>query len=150
MTDWILLDSDALNAPSHKNVGEVSVSTQLSPHDVPIAIRGGAVGNKCGDKLFVIEFRYLDDEPWRLESRTDGIHVRVGKHSGRLYGIEIDPSIVQPGRFEFRHDVKKAVDSAIDELAGIRSRRRGRAAINNFRVAKAAIASVSESLFQPA
>jgi hypothetical protein len=59
----------------------------MSPYDVPQALRGRY--DKAA-KRFVIEFRYLGDEDTRDESGGEHVVLRLGRNSGRIYGIVLD------------------------------------------------------------
>lgn len=86
MSDWIRLNTEVLNPTREIDVAGVAVKVRLSPHDVPIAVRGRRDEQQG---RFCIEFKYLDDEPSRIHSDQPEFRVWVGASSGRLCSIEI-------------------------------------------------------------
>ncbi len=65
----------------------IEVGILISPYDIPDGVRGGY------DKdlnRFVVEFRYMVDEEYRSLDVDDGVCIRLGKHSGRIVGVEVD------------------------------------------------------------
>jgi hypothetical protein len=142
MSEWIRLDSAALNKPRREDLEGVTVTVQLSPHDVPCGVRGSVIA----DRKFLVEFRYIDDEAWRLEPHSEGIAVRVGKHSGRLYGVEINRSVFEKsgGSVSIGILAPDLAEKTIDSEAETPARMR---VAENFRVARDAIASVASKLF---
>lgn len=96
MSEWLELDPTKLNVGTQKEIRGVQVNVHLSPYDVPDGVRG-----YFDKKLnrFVIEFRYMGQEdPNESVDRIDHQrHVRaiVGRHSRRLYRIEIDTISLQ-------------------------------------------------------
>ena len=91
MADWISVDRMRLNAERSENIGGVTVRVMLSPYDIPTAARGSHDPH-TGD--FVIEFAYLDNEPWKIHP-AGGTTLRIGKRSGRLYGIIIPDDLLK-------------------------------------------------------
>lgn len=86
---WIEIDPNSLDLPAEREeVGDVHISILMSPHDIPEAVRGYFDEDS---KRFIIELRYLDSEPWRVEERRDDpVRIRLGRHSRRLCGFEVD------------------------------------------------------------
>lgn len=84
---WIEIPFNPSRLSEHSESNGVHVTIMLSPYDIPEAVSG-----YHDDDLgrFVIEFRYLDDEPWRREPRDEVLTIRIGRHTRRLFGIEID------------------------------------------------------------
>lgn len=97
MPNWLQLDPQRLSQTEDQerkgwerlvpDREGVNVEISLSPYDIPEAARGRYDEEH---HRFVIEFKYIEDEPWKRISENEAIHFRVGKNSGRLYGIEID------------------------------------------------------------
>lgn len=83
--------------PTETEIRGVTVSVGLSPYDIPDAVRGGY---DSSIEAFLIEFRYIGTEPWVRKKAQDHLHLRVGKHTKRLYGIEIDTAAVGAQRVE--------------------------------------------------
>jgi hypothetical protein len=150
MRDWIKLDSAALNTTQDRKFGGMTFHMQLSPHDVPVAVR--SIEGEGALRKFVVEFRYIDEEPWKLEKLEEGISCRVGKYSGRLYGLEIGSSAVRSDRRSERDKGQLSLPfiaaHAIDAAVEIRKPApKNRAIIENFAAAKAGMSAVGEKLF---
>ena len=76
-----------VNEATDEDVRGVTVRVMLSPFDVPRA--ASADYDKDG-RIFRLKFEYLgSDEPTREKASGEGISLVVGKHSERLYGINI-------------------------------------------------------------
>ena len=85
--EWIEVDPVDLADTRTRNVNGVRITFMPSPYDLPDAFRG------YYDKAlncFVIEFQYLADEKTENEEHGPYVTLRVGKNSGRVYGIEVD------------------------------------------------------------
>jgi hypothetical protein len=88
LSDWLYLSLNMGDfEASHKTEGGVSVSTSPSPYDVPEAAR--TTIDKNNNRLS-IEFQYIGKEPVMVKPEQAGISVRLGKNSGRLYGIDLE------------------------------------------------------------
>jgi hypothetical protein len=89
MDGWIELDPEWLDRRRELNTTNdgVEILVFVSPYDVPDAVR--AHRDKAAD-IFVVEFRYIQDEPWSRHPCNRMIALRTGSHSGRLLGVEID------------------------------------------------------------
>lgn len=90
MSDWIKLDPRTAAEsfePQRRSLDGIQIELAVSPYDVPDAVRGYI--NK-DENNFVIEFRYLDDEAWKVTQLDSSIALRLGTHTERLYGLEID------------------------------------------------------------
>jgi hypothetical protein len=84
---WIEVDPKAVNLPKTEKLDGVEVTVMMSPYDVPQALRGRYDDTS---RRFVIEFRYLGEEETRDETHREHVVLRLGKNSGRLYGIVLD------------------------------------------------------------
>jgi len=71
----------------HKSKGGVTVTFRASPFDVPEAFRGRFDED---EQVFVIEFRYLANEPLIRESHDPVVWAETGRNSGRLYRLGLD------------------------------------------------------------
>lgn len=83
---WIQVDPTTLDRPKKERVDGVEITVLMSPYDIPEAVRGfydAELGR------FVIELRYVAEEELRNENR-EHLSLRLGKNSGRLYGVELD------------------------------------------------------------
>ena len=77
---WIKVKPDNYVEPTE----DVEPGVFVSPYDIPNGIR---VGYDEGLGRFVAEFHYMVDEKYRRLS-GDGVRYRLGKHSGRIIGVE--------------------------------------------------------------
>lgn len=144
MPEWIQLDRLKLNAERPEIIGGVEVNVTLSPHDVPTAVRGS---REPGG--FLIEFTYLDEEPWRVAQLDDGLRVRLGRSSGRLYGIMVpDGLLPKNAPCQLSVSLPPIIDRAEHTLSRLRKPWWRRLILNsdNFQVAKEAILGASERL----
>ena len=89
MDGWIELDPDCFEQRRELNTANdgIEVTLYVSPYDVPGAVR---IRRDPKGHRFVIEFRYVEDEPVVRRLCGDLLSLRSGAHSGRLLGIEID------------------------------------------------------------
>jgi len=87
MKDWVILDQARLNQRREKEIRGVRINVFLSPYDIPQAIRG-QYDQQIGQ--FLIEFKYMEDEPIVRDQKDLALVLRIGKNSGRLFGIEVD------------------------------------------------------------
>lgn len=109
-------------------IEEVDIGILISPYDIPDGIRGGYDEHL---KRFVVEFRYMVDEEYRREDGDDGVSIRLGKHSSRIVGIEIDVDRLRASgvtvAVENRKDAYTAMGHAIrnvQNLGKAKARRR--------------------------
>jgi len=86
-SEWIEVDPSAVNPPKTEELDGVEVTVLMSPYDIPKALRGRY---DKSSKRFVIEFHYIGDEATRDEPSEGHLVLRLGKNSGRLYGIILD------------------------------------------------------------
>ena len=65
----------------------IEAGVLISPYDIPNGVRGG-----YDDDLdcFVVEFRYMVNEEYRSVGADNGTRIRLGKHSSRIIGVEVD------------------------------------------------------------
>jgi hypothetical protein len=141
--EWIKVDGLALNTPREASIGGEHVMLRLSPHDVPCGVRGSLIASG-GVEKFLVEFRYIDEEDWRIEPHSEGVAVRTGKHSGRLFGIEVESRMLKKVGDSVRIEVFTAIDGAVQSKRGSNS---ARSMLENFMVAKKAVESVANRLF---
>lgn len=103
LREWVRLESME-SKDERSKVNDISVIFRVSPYDVPEAIRGSRDPNT---DRFRIEFRYLSDEPTEEHRGRDGSLLYLGKHSGRLYGIELPAVPGGVARFEVRFEIER-------------------------------------------
>lgn len=94
--------------------GGVTIEMSVSPYDVPNEVKGDFDKES---KRFLIEFKYLQDEPWKRESHGEHVFLRVGKHSHRLYGIEVDVTALGTDSVELKVQARERVNSALEAIS---------------------------------
>lgn len=143
MSKWLQVDLDTETPEDRQLIRGVKVKLLVSPYDIPEAVRGFYDEQK---HRFVIEFRYIGDEPTELQPQDRHITLVVGKNSGRLYGIEIDVDTLKVEVVGLRMEIIKEVNEALDNLVqkSISPSRR-----DNYRLTKDAISARQEQLFLP-
>ena len=105
---WIPVQADRYDEP-HEVGLEDEVDSFISPYDVPDGIRGTYNQKR---KRFVIEFRYLVDEDYRTRRAERGpVRVRLGRHSRRIVGFEIDSQELKSSK-ESSQERDRAADDA--------------------------------------
>lgn len=87
LSRWISIDSVKYDSDSVESSDGVELHVFVSPYDLPSAVRGRVDG---ATRRFVIDFKYLSEEP-QVERRIDEhVSFSIGKHSHRVYRIEAD------------------------------------------------------------
>ena len=91
--EWISIKPQDLifaDAPTPAPIdnNEPTVRSFISPYDLPMAIR--PIGRKDGS--FTIDFKYIEDEPFDFIKEGQGIWLGLGKTSGRLIAVRLDPN----------------------------------------------------------
>ena len=134
ISQWLKIDRRKFKSP--RTHGIVFLP---SPYDLPEAVRGFI--DQANGKL-VIQIKYLGgaeepNEPLDTESQDEHLVFRVGRHSHRLYQIEIDPQRI--GTVRMLQDVDKGIDWLSDERK--RPTNRGR-----YGVAKVAVSQRAHDL----
>lgn len=111
LSDWIQVDDSRYEATESLSGGRrVLIEVSVSPYDVPQLVRG----EFCVERnRFIVDFRYLTDEPTKSVRLDDHAIGRVGKNSGRLYSLELDVNAMSVESI----DLRVKVDQAISELA---------------------------------
>jgi hypothetical protein len=142
MAEWLKLDPAEFSKAEHKSLHGVDVEVYLSPYDIPEAVRGSY--NK-ENRRFLIEFKYIGgDEP--LETETDnrsGAILKIGRHSKRIYQIEIDMDSTKEKMIGLRLILPK-VDRVLNKLAKDFSSTRH---MGNYEVAKEILAKRADKIF---
>lgn len=107
--EWIKVDEKQYDSPP-KEIKRSGVVFEvfISPYDLPEAVRGSYDDQR---KRFVIEFRYIQDEPKEKVVGGQFVTFEVGKHSKRLYHIEVDVDKLRVNTVALQ-----LVDKAIDHL----------------------------------
>lgn len=127
---WIsVLPETSSRSDEKETIRGIEYNVFISPHDVPVAARG-RYDPKI--KRFVIEFRYIDDESWTREPQDDSLSLRVGRRSGRLYGLEVDVDRLAVDAVGVRlhaHSPERAMhefEQALEQILDKPARRTGR------------------------
>lgn len=141
MGEWIPLDSSKLNTPQRMEVKGVSLDVLMSPFDIPTDVRT----SKINDGDLLIEFRYMDEEPKHRQIKDEGITLIIGKHSERVFGLEIDKSKFETnGQTVTLRLIIPEASSAIDHL----NKKLGKRAFKrNYEVAKKALSNMASQEF---
>lgn len=142
MSEWVRLDAEKLNTPQPQAIRGVNITVRMSPYDVPEAVRGyydKALGR------FVIEFRYIGDELLKQKQEGEHITLRIGRYSGRLYGIEVDVDAMRTQAVDLILEVSDAVLQAIDDSLAHVPPKRSRH--ENYEVARDAITQNKGEIF---
>ncbi len=144
MTDWIRLNPEQVSKEARqvKRQNGVEITLTLSPYDVPDAVRGAFDSSL---KRFVIEFSYIAEEPWEKRVQDQFVALRIGKNSGRIYGIEIDVVAMQASVIGLKMQLPKIVNKAIDKELRTDGKKRHRQ--KNYEIAKSVISSERNDLF---
>jgi len=135
---WIKLDSKNLNKPTSTEIKGVRVNVLLSPYDIPNSVRG--YYDKDTSK-FMIEFRYITEEPSKRQRHDDYLAFHIGKNSGRLYKIEIDVDSMKANAVEL---TLKTISDAIQGMHPKNTQRK-----KNYEVARNVINSKKKDLLSP-
>lgn len=141
MSQWLKLKPAVLNTERHQLIRGVQVNVFMSPHDVPGAVRGEFEKSL---NRFVIEFKYIDEEPWNRVASDHNIALRVGRHSGRLHGIEIDAVGSQADKVQLRMHI---VDMIKQALTGFAQHSGKNNRIANYQIAKDVISKEQDQIF---
>jgi hypothetical protein len=140
MSDWLYLGLNAMDFASKKSEAGVSVSNSPSPYDVPEAAR---LNFDEPRKHLFIEFQYIGSEPVKKIVEDSGISFRLGKNSGRLYGIEVE--------LEKINNTEITVDGITGRIAqtigGLAASCNQPARTNNYIMVQQAVTSEKASLF---
>lgn len=140
MSEWIQLTPDEFELSKKRVIRGVQVGVRVSPHNVPKGVRGD-FDSKL--KRFVIEFKYLDEEPLRVLEPSPFYRLKEGKNSGRLYAIEIDVQAFKAAAVQL--NLQTQFTNAIDNFA---NSRKEEGAEENLDLLKAVIASKGKDLFE--
>ncbi|MGQ0814841.1 MAG: hypothetical protein ACT4O1_10305 [Gemmatimonadota bacterium] len=110
---WIRVDPEEFERQAIGRKGRgIEFTVFVSPYDVPEAIRGRYDERK---KRFLIEFKYIQNEPWRLQPQDDHVALRLGENSGRLQGIEVDVVALKAAHIKL--DLINRVERTIERAA---------------------------------
>ncbi len=101
---------------------DLKLNIVVSPDDIPDSVRGAYDGDH---KKFVIEFKYMVREEYDIDHVSEEVGVRIGQHSGRILGFEIDVDVLKArsvGRLNHAAPATakafRAVEAAIELVVG--------------------------------
>jgi hypothetical protein len=112
--EWIAVDPAHLAEKKREKMeGGAEVILTASPYDVPDGVRANY---DPAHKRWVIEFRYLGSEPFKRVQKSAYVTLWIGKHSDRLYGLEIDADRAQAEHqgVQWVNLVVKAIDQQME------------------------------------
>jgi hypothetical protein len=113
MPDWIDIDLNKCRTERKAVIRGSEVELFVSPYDAPIALRGYL---DIKTKRFVVEFKYIGDEPAKDQPFGKYVTFRVGQFSGRLYGFSIELSTVAANKSELRSVLLEEMKQAMSHL----------------------------------
>lgn len=114
MSNWLPVDPESANPTQTKREGGVTIELFMAPHDVPEAVRGQYDQQK---RRFVIEFRYIDDEPGLREGpKAEHLQIFFGRHSGRIRRIEVDVDTLKARQVTLRTLVSDRVNAMLRRM----------------------------------
>jgi len=143
MAEWLQIDLDTEAAERHERIQGVSVALLVSPYDIPAAVRGFFDESK---RRFIVEFKYMGEEPTEMSRQDHYANLIVGKNSRRLYGMELDVEALQAERVEVRIGIIKEVNEALDQLV---RKPLSPNRLDNYLLAKDAVLITQDELFLP-
>jgi hypothetical protein len=147
MAKWLQVNLDTTAAERRGWIRGVNVELLVSPYDIPEAVRGWFDETR---KLFVIDFKYMADEPRETKRHDRYTTLVVGKNSCRLYGMELDVKALQAERIELKIELKIAVVNEVNEaLEGLVRQPLAPSRLDNYILAKNAVSITQTELFSP-
>jgi hypothetical protein len=99
MTYWSKFELPTLREPLARYVRGARIDVLPSPYDSPELFRTYLDSQK---NQWVIEFKYIDEEPLISFRASNALRLRLGRNSGRVYRIEAAPEFLR----DFRHRAK--------------------------------------------
>lgn len=102
--EWTWVDPQTIVEPESKSLDGVHITLMMSPYDLPEAVRGFYNSTR---ERFLIQFKYLSDEPTKAERMGELVSLTLGEKSGRIYEIELD---VAKAEAQFVGLMIKAID----------------------------------------
>lgn len=149
MDEWLNLtrrELEELNPGKTERAKGVIVHLFMSPHDVPEAVRGRYDSSR---KRFVIDFRYISEEPTEERQRDEHLSLRIGRHSGRLHGIIIDVDALKAKSVSLHMHTQEVAHNAVrDAMRNLIAHPPTKRRAENYRVAAEVISSKRDRLFE--
>lgn len=145
MSRWLQVNPDIEEFTERRQTegSKVKVEFLVSSYDIPGAVRGSY--NKEKDR-FVIEFKYIGDEPTKAQPQDNYVTFVIGKNSGRLYGIEIDVKALRVEKVELRMKIKDEVKKTLNNLI---QKPINRLRQDNYRLTQKALSEIEDELYSP-
>ncbi|QII09508.1 hypothetical protein KsCSTR_01290 [Candidatus Kuenenia stuttgartiensis] len=122
---------------------KVKVEFLISSYDIPEAVRGSYNKEKY---RFVIEFKYIGDEPTKAEPQDNYVTFVIGKNSSRLYRIEIGVKALRVEKVELRMKIK---DKGKKTLNNLIQKPINRLRQDNYRLTQKALSEIEDELYSP-
>ena len=148
MSKWLQVNPDAeeLTQRLQTEGSKVKVEFLVSSYDIPEAVRGSYNEEKS---RFVIEFKYIGNEPTKPQPQDDYVTFVVGKNSGRLYGIEIDVKALRVEEVALRMKINKIKDEVEKTLNNLIQKPINRFRQDNYRLTQKALSEIEDKLYSP-
>ena len=125
MSDWIRVDNSKVRQIQTPEIdqsqdGGTVVRLFMSPHAVPIALRGRSI-EEDGEHRLLIEFRYLDeDDDGIVKLTVDGdVEFRYGKTSQRLLSINLPDRLLQTDTVQLNMKIGDAAQQLREKVKGL-------------------------------
>lgn len=146
MSKWLQVNPDAEEFTQRRQIkgSKGKVEFLVSSYDIPDAVRGFYDEKKS---QFVIEFKYIGNEPTKPQPQDNYVTFMVGKNSGRLYGIEIDVESLGVEKIEVQMKIKKIKDEVEKTLNNLIGKPINPLRGDNYRLTKKALSEVEERLY---
>jgi hypothetical protein len=107
--EWIRIQPRDVQSTAVERINGVEVTLMVSPYDIPECIRGDY---DEALRRFVIELKYVQKEPWKLERVDEHVSTRVGIKSFRVHGIEIDVDSLEVDAVALQLQLDRAVSES--------------------------------------
>lgn len=145
MSRWLQVNPDVEEFTKRLQTegSKVKIEFMVSSYDIPEAVRGSY--NKEKDR-FVIEFKYIGDEPTKAEPQDNYVTFVIGKNSSRLYRIKIDVKALKVEKVELRMKIKDEVKKTLNNLIQKPINRRRQ---DNYRLTQKALSEIEDELYFP-
>jgi hypothetical protein len=140
--EWIRLE-EVPPVVEKRNLQGVQVDVLVSPYDVPEAVRGYFCHQR---QRFIIEFKYISSEDTVEKPQDQNVKIRVGRHSGRLYAIELDVKSLHANAVQLRLKIAEALRNVLTHLI---QQPLSQMRTSNYRLAKDAVDKHEARILQP-
>lgn len=146
MSRWLQVNPDAEEFTKRLQTegSKVKVEFLVSSYDIPEAVRGFYNEDRG---RFIIEFKYIGNEPTKPQPQDDYVTFVIGKNSGRLYGIEIDVKTLRVDKVELRMKINKIKDEVKKTLNNLIQKPINRLRQDNYRLTQKALSEKEDELY---